>query len=56
MWPAARRVGDVLLRQGAWYPVLSGGATQLVLDVSGRRVAVEIHRALADDRIAEVVT
>jgi DNA-directed RNA polymerase subunit RPC12/RpoP len=29
-----------MLRQGAWYPVLSNGATRTVLEVSGRRVAV----------------
>ncbi len=39
MWPTAR-LGDVALRHGAWYPVLSGGATRVVLDVSGHRVAV----------------
>jgi hypothetical protein len=40
IWPAAKRVGEVTLRQGAWYPVLSSGATRLVLEVSGRQLAV----------------
>ena len=43
IWPTARHNGDVRLRQGAWYPVLSGGATRLVLDVSGQRVAVPLE-------------
>ena len=33
-------VSDPMLRQGAWYPVVSNGATRTVLEVSGRRVAV----------------
>ncbi|HEX9282556.1 MAG TPA: hypothetical protein VF882_02095 [Gemmatimonadales bacterium] len=40
MWAAAKRDDAETLRQGAWYPVLSEGSTRLVLDVSGRRVAV----------------
>jgi DNA-directed RNA polymerase subunit RPC12/RpoP len=42
LWPAAKRAGaaDRRLRQGAWYPVVSRGASRLVLEVSGERVAV----------------
>ncbi len=40
VWTAAKREDADTLRQGAWYPVVSGGATRVVLDVSGRRVAV----------------
>ena len=42
IWYAAKRddVGESQLRHGAWYPVLSSGATQTVLDVSGQRVVV----------------
>jgi len=29
-----------MLRQGAWYPVVSGGPSRLVLDVSGHGVTV----------------
>ncbi len=40
IWAAGKREHTDTLRQGAWYPVVGGGATQLVLDVSGRRIAV----------------
>lgn len=40
IWFAAKRDGDVRLRQGAWYPVVSTGETRAVLEVSGQRVAV----------------
>jgi hypothetical protein len=40
IWRAAKRDDSVTLRQGAWYPVLRTGATRVVLDVSGRQVAV----------------
>src|SRR5947207_15749682 len=41
VWVAAPPyVSDPMLRQGAWYPVVSNGATRTVLEVSGRRVAV----------------
>lgn len=42
VWFAAKREEDdeSLLRQGAWYPVMSSGVTRAVLDVSGRRVVV----------------
>ncbi len=42
VWFAAKRDEDdeSLLRQGAWYPVMSSGVTRAVLDVSGRRVVV----------------
>jgi hypothetical protein len=40
IWYAAKREDDVTLRQGAWYPVVGGGATEVVLDVSGQRVRV----------------
>src|SRR5438445_7021707 len=41
VWVAAPPyVSDPMLRQGAWYPVVSNGDTRTVLEVSGRRVAV----------------
>src|SRR5256886_15148794 len=41
VWFAVKREDDEgLLRQGAWYPVLSSGVTRAVLEVSGQRVAV----------------
>src|SRR5919108_3411154 len=41
VWFAAKREEDeAQLRNGAWYPVLSSGEHQVVLDVSGQRVAV----------------
>jgi hypothetical protein len=58
IWPAAKRVGEVTLRQGAWYPVLSSGDTRLVLDVSGRQLAVRQEalevRARRPDRFTVV--
>ncbi len=33
-------VSDPMLRQGAWYPVISTGDTRTVLEIQGRRVAV----------------
>jgi hypothetical protein len=40
IWVAAKREGDVRLRQGAWYPVVSAGESRTVIEVSGNRVAV----------------
>jgi len=41
IWVAAKReAGWDKLRQGAWYPVLSTGATRTVLDISGQAVAL----------------
>jgi len=42
VWYAVKRDDDSesLLRHGAWYPVLSSGATQAVLEVSGQRISV----------------
>jgi hypothetical protein len=41
IWVAARRDPEWgVIRQGAWYPVLRGGATRLVLDVPGGPVAL----------------
>jgi len=41
VWVAAKRDPEWdTVRQGAWYPVLSGGATRLVLDVPGGPVAL----------------
>jgi hypothetical protein len=41
VWVAAKRDPEWwgTVRQGAWYPVLRGGATRLVLDVPGGPVA-----------------
>src|SRR5438309_10048045 len=40
-WFAAHPfVSDPMLRQGAWYPVISTGATRTVLEIQGQRVAV----------------
>jgi hypothetical protein len=43
MWVAVKLDDDVALRQGAWYPVLKSGASQVVLDVSGHAVSVPEH-------------
>jgi hypothetical protein len=41
VWTAAPPfVTDPRLRQGAWYPIVSAGATRSVLEIQGRRVAV----------------
>lgn len=41
IWVAAPPIdADPMPRQGAWYPVLTLGATRVVLDVNGERVAV----------------
>jgi hypothetical protein len=41
VWAAVKRDPDWgMVRQGAWYPVLRGGATRLVLDVPGRPLAL----------------
>ena len=38
MWVTARPDGSPQVRQGAWYPVLSHGATRVVIDVDGNPV------------------
>src|SRR5439155_4549417 len=41
VWYALKREEDEgLLRQGAWYPIVSSGVTRAVLEVSGQRVTV----------------
>jgi hypothetical protein len=41
VWVAAKREPEWgMVRQGAWYPVLTGGATRLVLDVPGGALAL----------------
>jgi len=41
VWVGAKRDPDWgMVRQGAWYPVLRGGATRLVLDVPGGPVVL----------------
>ncbi len=45
VWATARPVTSPMLRQGAWYPVVSSGATRAVLEVHGRAVALP-HRLL----------
>ena len=41
IWVAAKRDPEWgTVRQGAWYPVLRGGATRVVLDVPGGAVAL----------------
>src|SRR5437763_11935791 len=41
VWYALKREEDEgLLRQGAWYPVVTSGVTRAVLEVSGQRVTV----------------
>jgi hypothetical protein len=41
VWVAVKRDPDWgMVRQGAWYPVLRGGATRLVLDVPGGSLAL----------------
>jgi hypothetical protein len=41
VWVAIKRDPDWgMVRQGAWYPVLRGGATRLVLDVPGGSLAL----------------
>jgi len=41
VWVAAKRDPEAgMVRQGAWYPVLRGGATRLVIDVPGGPVAL----------------
>src|SRR5437763_19383 len=43
VWVAAPPfVSDPMLRQGAWYPVVSTGATRTAVEIRGRRVAVPI--------------
>lgn len=42
VWFAAKRDDpETPLRQGAWYPVVTSGVSRAVLDVLGKRVAVE---------------
>lgn len=41
VWVAARTLeADPMPRQGAWYPIVSHGATRIVLEVKGQRIAV----------------
>jgi len=40
LWATTPPLGDAMVRQGAWYAVVSVGATRTVLDVNGDRVAV----------------
>jgi len=41
VWVAAKREADWgMVRQGAWYAVLRGGATRLVLDVPGGPISL----------------
>jgi len=39
-WELKREEDEGLLRQGAWYPIVSSGVTRAVLEVSGQRVTV----------------
>jgi hypothetical protein len=57
VWVAAPPLdADPMPRQGAWYPVINAGATRVVLDVNGRRVAVPTDLLEIRDRRPERFT